>query len=71
MAVALNLDIEEIPLNIEDAKVENVGTGIEGLELLTNKSNDTRNMATSLDELEKTLNDTVESDQKSSWNNER
>ena len=70
MAVALNLDIEEIPLNIEDAKVENVGTGIEGLELLTNKSNDTRNMATSLDELEKTLNDTVESDQKSSWNNE-
>jgi len=72
MAVALNLDIEEIPLNIniDDAKVENVGTSIEGLELLTNKPADSRNMATSLDELEKTLNDTVESDQKSNWDSE-
>ena len=72
MAVALNLDIEEIPLNIniDDAKVENVGTSIEGLELLTNKPTDSRNMATSLDELEKTLNDTVEGDQKSNWDSE-
>jgi len=72
MAVALNLDIEEIPLNIniDDAKVENVGTSIEGLELLTNKPADSRNMATSLDELEKTLNDTVEGDQKSNWDSE-
>ena len=28
------MDIEELPLNIDDAKVENVGTNIEGLELL-------------------------------------
>ena len=67
MAVALNLDIEEIPLNIDDAKVENVGTGIEGLELLTNKPIESRNIASSLDELEKTLNETVDNDAKTSW----
>ena len=67
MAVALNLDIEEIPLNIDDAKVENVGTNIEGLELLTNKPTDSRNIASSLDELEKTLNETVDNDAKTSW----
>ena len=70
MAVALNLDIEEIPLNIDDAKVENVGTSIEGLELLANKSTEAKNIVTSLDELEKTLNDTVENDSKSNWNSE-
>lgn len=70
MAVALNLDIEEIPLNIDDAKVENVGTGIEGLELLTNKSTEKKNIASSLDELEKTLNDTVEHDAKTKWDSE-
>ena len=67
MAVALNLDIEEIPLNIDDAKVENVGTNIEGLELLTNKSKESKNIASSLDELEKTLNETVDNDAKTSW----
>ena len=68
--MALNLDIEEIPLNIDEANVENVGTNIEGLELLTNKSVENRNVATSLDELEKTLNETVNNESKFTWDNE-
>jgi len=62
--MALNLDIEEIPLKIDETSVQNIGTNIEGLELLTNKSIDNKNEATSLDELEKTLNETVNIDNK-------
>ena len=60
--MALNLDIEEIPLKIDEAQTENIGTNIEGLELLTNKSIEHTNISSSLDELEKTLNETVNND---------
>ena len=65
--MALNLDIEEIPLNIDDTKIENIGTSIAGLELLTNKSTESKNIATSLDELEKTLNETVDNDKEAKY----
>ena len=66
-SVALNLDIEEVPLSFDEPVIKNEGTSIAGLELLANKPTEHIQSASNLDELERTLNEVDEEPKTTTW----